>query len=72
LKLLLHEDVPLYWDAWDVEMFHKGLTIAVGFGQVELVERGPLRAMPRVRFIKLPLVLSIWAILCLIWAATKT
>ncbi|KAJ3367788.1 Alpha-mannosidase 2C1 [Kappamyces sp. JEL0680] len=43
-----YEDIPLFWDAWDVEIYHleKGFDAAVGALQV--VETGPLRVVLKV------------------------
>ncbi|KAI9105902.1 glycosyl hydrolases family 38 N-terminal domain-containing protein [Phlyctochytrium arcticum] len=41
----LYEDIPLFWDAWDVEVYHleKGWTLAPG--SISIEERGPLRVV---------------------------
>ncbi|KAJ3097372.1 Glycoside hydrolase, 38 vacuolar alpha mannosidase [Phlyctochytrium planicorne] len=41
----LYEDVPLFWDAWDVEIFHleKGRDAVMGHAKVK--ETGPVRAV---------------------------
>jgi alpha-mannosidase len=45
----MYEDIPLFWDAWDVEVYHLEKGWAVGTQvKVEIVESGPLRAMLRV------------------------
>ena len=45
----LHEDIPNNWAAWDVDIFHKEkLDELNGNAQVELVEKGPLRAAVKV------------------------
>ncbi|KAI8142671.1 glycosyl hydrolases family 38 N-terminal domain-containing protein [Fennellomyces sp. T-0311] len=43
--LQLYEDVPIYWDAWDVEIYHlqKYRTIE-GDASVKIVSEGPLKA----------------------------
>ncbi|KAF0408009.1 glycoside hydrolase family 38 protein [Gigaspora margarita] len=41
----LYEDIPLFWDAWDVEIYHlqKGRDVGLG-GTVKIIEQGPLRS----------------------------
>ncbi|ORY96481.1 glycosyl hydrolases family 38 N-terminal domain-domain-containing protein [Syncephalastrum racemosum] len=48
--LQLYEDVPTYWDAWDVEIYHlqKCKTIQ-GSGNLEIISEGPLKAELRFR-----------------------
>ncbi|KAG0171993.1 Glycoside hydrolase, 38 vacuolar alpha mannosidase [Apophysomyces sp. BC1034] len=43
--LMLYEDVPTYWDAWDVEIYHlqKGKKLQ-GNGSVTIAATGPLKA----------------------------
>jgi len=43
-KLKLYEDIPLYWEAWDVEMYHLNTGKDAGLGKARLGEVGPLRA----------------------------
>ncbi|NSW77885.1 MAG: alpha-mannosidase [Chthonomonadetes bacterium] len=47
-QLQLFEDKPLYWDAWDIDIFYqeKGRVITE-LDSVEVVEQGPLRAAIR-------------------------
>ncbi|KAL1928348.1 hypothetical protein VTP01DRAFT_2704 [Rhizomucor pusillus] len=40
----MYEDVPLFWDAWDVEIYHLEKGRSVEEGSVQLLEQGPLRA----------------------------
>lgn len=44
---VLFEDVPFFWDAWDVEIYHTDKPVAIiGYeqeGNARLVESGPLR-----------------------------
>ncbi|TPX58087.1 hypothetical protein PhCBS80983_g03399 [Powellomyces hirtus] len=44
----LYEDVPLFWDAWDVEVYHleKGWDTPVG--KLNIIETGPLRVVLKV------------------------
>jgi alpha-mannosidase len=45
----LHEDIPVNWDAWDVDVNYKEtVKILDGPAKVELVESGPLRARVKV------------------------
>ncbi|KAF9964967.1 Glycoside hydrolase, 38 vacuolar alpha mannosidase [Mortierella alpina] len=43
-KLQLYSDVPLYWEAWDVEIYHLNTGKDAGPGRVRIGEVGPLRA----------------------------
>jgi alpha-mannosidase len=41
----IHQDIPNYFDAWDVDIFYRERsTIIEGLGKLEIVESGPLRA----------------------------
>ncbi|KAF8155248.1 glycoside hydrolase family 38 protein [Mycena galopus ATCC 62051] len=42
--LVIFEDRPNYWDAWDVEIHHLEKATQLGFGKVSVVAQGPLRA----------------------------
>lgn len=42
-RLILYEDQPLYWDAWDVELYHLETPKEVGLGKATIVDQGPLR-----------------------------
>ena len=45
----LHEDIPVNWDAWDVDIFYKeNRQIIDGIEEIELAEEGGLRAAVRV------------------------
>ncbi|KAJ3274938.1 Alpha-mannosidase 2C1 [Terramyces sp. JEL0728] len=37
-----YEDIPLYWDAWDVEIYHLEKAWEAGVGKVTVSEAGPL------------------------------
>ncbi|KAJ3154526.1 Glycoside hydrolase, 38 vacuolar alpha mannosidase [Geranomyces michiganensis] len=43
--LRLYEDVPLYWDAWDVEVYHLEKGWDAGVGTLTKVEDGPIRVV---------------------------
>lgn len=43
-QLKLYEDVPLYWEAWDVEIYHLNTGKPAGPGKARICEVGPLRA----------------------------
>ena len=43
-KLQLYDDIPLYWDAWDVEMYHLNTGKDAGTAKAKIGEVGPLRA----------------------------
>ncbi|CAO3640016.1 unnamed protein product [Cunninghamella blakesleeana] len=40
----MYEDIPLFWDAWDVEMYHLEKGVVAEEGSIHIVEHGPLRA----------------------------
>ena len=42
-QLLLFDDKPLYWQAWDVEVFHLRSRKELAPGDSTILERGPLR-----------------------------
>ncbi|RKO87791.1 galactose mutarotase-like domain-containing protein, partial [Blyttiomyces helicus] len=46
--LKLFEDIPLFWDAWDVEIYHLEKGWNAGVGTLSIEERGPLRAVLRI------------------------
>ncbi|KAL7753249.1 Glycoside hydrolase, 38 vacuolar alpha mannosidase [Sorochytrium milnesiophthora] len=43
-KFMFYEDIPLYWDAWDVEFYSLETGFEAGVGKVKISETGPLRA----------------------------
>ncbi|KAJ3175511.1 Alpha-mannosidase 2C1 [Geranomyces variabilis] len=45
----LYEDIPLFWDAWDVEVYHLEKGWDAGVGTLSLVENGPLRIVLEVK-----------------------
>ena len=45
----LHRDVPIMWDAWDIDVFYKETHEDIeGLEAFELIEHGPLRAAVRI------------------------
>lgn len=42
-RLILYDDQPLYWDAWDVELYHLETPVELGMGKTRITEAGPLR-----------------------------
>nr|XP_019002605.1 uncharacterized protein I203_05090 [Kwoniella mangroviensis CBS 8507]OCF66066.1 hypothetical protein I203_05090 [Kwoniella mangroviensis CBS 8507] len=42
--LMLYEDFPLAYDAWDTEIYHLDCATALSFDKVQIVDEGPLRA----------------------------
>ncbi|KAI9203288.1 galactose mutarotase-like domain-containing protein [Polychytrium aggregatum] len=44
----IYEDIPLFWDAWDVEIYHLEKGWDAGVGQLELEEVGFLRVVLKV------------------------
>lgn len=40
----MYEDVPLFWDAWDVEIYHLEKFKTIEEGSIQILEQGPLRA----------------------------
>ncbi|KAJ3280790.1 Alpha-mannosidase 2C1 [Borealophlyctis nickersoniae] len=45
----IFEDIPLFWDAWDVEVYHLEKGWDAGVGNLEVLEKGPLRAILKVQ-----------------------
>lgn len=43
-KLKFFEDIPLFWDGWDVEMYHLNTGKDAGTAHARINEVGPLRA----------------------------
>jgi alpha-mannosidase len=50
-KFVMFDDVPLFWDAWDVMEYHLETRepLSVPSGGVSVLERGPLRASVQVK-----------------------
>lgn len=42
-KFRYFEDIPLFWDAWDVEIYHLEKGRDAGLGDAKVVEEGPVR-----------------------------
>jgi alpha-mannosidase len=42
--LVIYEDYPLAYDAWDAEIYHLDCASTVVFDKFEIIENGPLRA----------------------------
>ncbi|KAH7105393.1 glycosyl hydrolases family 38 N-terminal domain-containing protein [Auriculariales sp. MPI-PUGE-AT-0066] len=42
--LIIFEDRPLYWDAWDVEIFHLEMPTKLEFAHIKIAANGPARA----------------------------
>ena len=42
-RFILYDDQPLYWDAWDVEIYHLETPQELGQGKTTIADRGPLR-----------------------------
>ncbi|KAI9276187.1 galactose mutarotase-like domain-containing protein [Sporodiniella umbellata] len=40
----VYEDIPLFWDAWDIEIYHLEKPQRIDSGSVQILEQGPLRA----------------------------
>ncbi|KAJ3262095.1 Alpha-mannosidase 2C1 [Boothiomyces macroporosus] len=43
-----YEDIPLFWDAWDVEIYHLEKSWEAGLGKISVEEAGPLRVVLKV------------------------
>ncbi|CAG8450748.1 8086_t:CDS:10, partial [Ambispora leptoticha] len=43
-RFKIYEDIPLFWDAWDVEIYHLQKGRDAGLGHIKIHEQGPLRA----------------------------
>ncbi|MGI6166129.1 MAG: alpha-mannosidase, partial [Limnochordia bacterium] len=46
--VLLAEDLPMFWDAWDIDLYYREAVKEVTGGTLELIEEGPLQARVRV------------------------
>jgi alpha-mannosidase len=42
-RLILYDDQPLYWDAWDVEIYHLETPRELGQGKTSITSRDPMR-----------------------------
>ncbi|EJD35944.1 hypothetical protein AURDEDRAFT_74783, partial [Auricularia subglabra TFB-10046 SS5] len=42
--LVVFDDRPLYWDAWDVEIYHLEKPTKLEFANIKVLESGPVRA----------------------------
>ncbi|KAG0742732.1 hypothetical protein G6F57_010501 [Rhizopus arrhizus] len=40
----IYDDIPLFWDAWDIEIYHLEKARRVEAGSIQILEQGPLRA----------------------------
>eukprot|EP01111_Echinosteliopsis_oligospora_P011163 TRINITY_DN3615_c0_g1_i1.p1 TRINITY_DN3615_c0_g1~~TRINITY_DN3615_c0_g1_i1.p1 ORF type:complete len:1063 (+),score=284.46 TRINITY_DN3615_c0_g1_i1:57-3191(+) len=49
-KFIIYDDVPLFWDAWDVEVYSLEKAYTTGKAKVKVVENGPLRVSVEVRY----------------------
>ncbi|KAJ3407717.1 Glycoside hydrolase, 38 vacuolar alpha mannosidase [Chytridiales sp. JEL 0842] len=48
-RFMIYEDIPLYWDAWDVEVYHMEKGFDAGMdGTLSIEEFGPLRVVLKV------------------------
>lgn len=47
---VIFQDLPLNWDAWDVDAFHLETKEEVNACEVELAQEGPLRASLRIKY----------------------
>jgi len=45
----IYDDAPLYWDAWDVEIYHLEKESDITNGNVKIIEKGPLRVALEVK-----------------------
>eukprot|EP01102_Stenamoeba_stenopodia_P009334 TRINITY_DN2753_c0_g1_i1.p1 TRINITY_DN2753_c0_g1~~TRINITY_DN2753_c0_g1_i1.p1 ORF type:complete len:910 (-),score=210.70 TRINITY_DN2753_c0_g1_i1:94-2823(-) len=50
-EMILYDDVPFFWDAWDVLVFHLEKKIVVeSKRKIQILETGPLRATIQIEF----------------------
>lgn len=49
-QFIMYEDQPLFWDAWDVELYHLQTGVPVGPGTLQVLDKGPLRASVQIRY----------------------
>jgi len=52
-KFVLYDDIPLFWDAWDIEIYSLEKMYQLGKGKVRILENGPLRASVEVTYANL-------------------
>jgi alpha-mannosidase len=45
---IYYEDIPLYWDAWDLEIYHLEKPLVPTLGKLKIIETGPLRVVLKV------------------------
>ena len=52
-QFVMFDDLPLFWDAWDVMEYHLETRTAISEGKqvASIEETGPLRAVLKVSFI---------------------
>ncbi|XP_053397678.1 alpha-mannosidase 2C1-like isoform X2 [Mercenaria mercenaria] len=50
-QFIMHDDIPLYWDAWDIMDYHLETRkpVEVVMSEAKIVEEGPLRAAVKVQ-----------------------
>eukprot|EP01116_Phalansterium_solitarium_P008232 TRINITY_DN2178_c0_g1_i3.p1 TRINITY_DN2178_c0_g1~~TRINITY_DN2178_c0_g1_i3.p1 ORF type:complete len:1036 (+),score=353.53 TRINITY_DN2178_c0_g1_i3:2026-5133(+) len=46
-QFVMFEDIPMYWDAWDVDVYHLEKPKFIQGGQLHVQDKGPLRASLR-------------------------
>eukprot|EP01117_Protostelium_nocturnum_P007833 TRINITY_DN2801_c1_g1_i1.p1 TRINITY_DN2801_c1_g1~~TRINITY_DN2801_c1_g1_i1.p1 ORF type:complete len:1044 (-),score=436.54 TRINITY_DN2801_c1_g1_i1:183-3314(-) len=46
-QFVMYEDLPMYWDAWDVDVYHLEKREDIHGSQVNIIENGPIRASIR-------------------------
>jgi alpha-mannosidase len=44
-QFVIFDDVPLYWDNWDVDIFHLESRKELGLRSMKVLEKGPLRVV---------------------------
>lgn len=49
-QFVLFDDIPLFWDAWDVMEYHLETRKPIGGGSASVLESGPLRAVLKVSY----------------------
>lgn len=51
-QYMMYEDIPMYWDAWDVDVYHleKRQDVKGKDAKAVVLEKGPLRASVQVSF----------------------
>eukprot|EP00026_Physarum_polycephalum_P001500 Phypoly_transcript_01502.p1 GENE.Phypoly_transcript_01502~~Phypoly_transcript_01502.p1 ORF type:complete len:1033 (+),score=184.98 Phypoly_transcript_01502:1-3099(+) len=64
-KFVLYDDIPLFWDAWDIEIYSLEKMYQLGKGKVKALENGPLRVSVEVTYADLTKVSTLTQVISL-------